>query len=54
MSEESSVGFLKRGVTLDILKSEGTQPLVSDEGSEEWDKVSGRGNGVKRAGCRVA
>ena len=39
-SDKLSVGFLNRGVTRAILKSEGTQPVVRDEVSEEWEKVS--------------
>jgi hypothetical protein len=46
-----------RGATLAILKSAGTQPVVRDEGSEDWEKVfrdgleKGGGDGVELAGC---
>ena len=55
-SDKLSVGFLRRGVTRAILKSEGTEPVIRDELMSEVRRSpeviwrSEKGNGVEHAG----
>ena len=53
MSDESSVGFLRKGATLAFLNAEGTQPVVRDELMREVSNGRWSGEGRRVAGFHL-